>query len=95
MDFIEQIKPISYLKSHTSEIVRGFEESDNSPIVITQNGEAKMVVMSVRKFQESQKNEQVLKQQLAFAKLIALGNREIDNGAFVSEEEFLSDLDKE
>lgn len=95
MDFIEQIKPISYLKSHTSEIVRGFEIDDNSPIVITQNGEAKMVVMSVRKFQEAQQNEKFLKQQLAFAKLISMGNREIEKAAFVSEEDFLSCMDKE
>lgn len=93
MDFIEQIKPISYLKSHTSEIVRGFETSDSDPLVITQNGEAKMVVMSVRRFQEMQQSEQFLRQQLAFAKLAAMGNREIESGALVDEDAFLAAMD--
>ena len=82
MKLSTQIKPISYLKSHTAQIVKELTQS-REPLVITQNGEAKMVVMSVRKFQETQQNEQFLKQQLAFAKLIAMGNREIDKGAFV------------
>ena len=38
MKFSSQIKPISYLKSHTAEVVRAFE-TDRTPLIITQNGE--------------------------------------------------------
>jgi len=39
----EQIKPISYLKSNAADIVKNFATNPET-IIITQNGEAKMVV---------------------------------------------------
>ena len=51
MKLSSQIKPISYLKSHTAEIVKNLTES-REPLVITQNGEAKLVVMDVKSFEE-------------------------------------------
>ena len=44
MKLSERVRPISWLKSHAAEIVRDFEEN-RSPLIVTQNGEAKMVVM--------------------------------------------------
>jgi len=43
MKLSSQIKPISYLKAHTAEIVRKLNEH-REPMVITQNGEAKVVI---------------------------------------------------
>lgn len=45
------IKPISYLKSHTAQIVKELAQS-REPMVITQNGEATLVVMDVKSFEE-------------------------------------------
>ncbi len=53
MKFSSQIKPISYLKSHTAEVVRTFE-TDRTPLIITQNGEAKFVVQDVRDYEEKE-----------------------------------------
>lgn len=39
----EHIKPISYLKAHTSELINDISKN-KSTVVITQNGEAKVVV---------------------------------------------------
>jgi hypothetical protein len=47
MKFSSQIKPISYLKGHTAEMVKAISES-RQPMLITQNGEAKLVVMDVK-----------------------------------------------
>ena len=47
MKFSTQVKPITYLKSHAAEIVKGLSES-REPLLITQNGEAKLVVMDVK-----------------------------------------------
>ncbi len=41
-----QIKPISYLKAHAAEIVRTMSE-EKTPLVITQNGEAKVVLQDI------------------------------------------------
>ncbi|MBD9442209.1 MULTISPECIES: type II toxin-antitoxin system Phd/YefM family antitoxin [Pseudomonas] len=86
MKLSSQIKPISYLKSHTAEIVKTLTES-REPLVITQNGEAKLVVMDVKSFEEQEAT-------MALLKLLALGNREIEEGRFRDAEEVFADLDK-
>lgn len=41
------VKPVSYLKSHTEEVIRSLT---NHNVVITQDGEAKAVVMDIGTF---------------------------------------------
>lgn len=86
MKLSSQIKPISYLKSHTAEIVKTLTES-REPMVITQNGEAKLVVMDVKSFEEQEDT-------MALLKLLAMGNREIEEGKFRGAEDVFADLDK-
>ncbi|WCM51725.1 type II toxin-antitoxin system Phd/YefM family antitoxin [Pseudomonas sp. WJP1] len=86
MKLSSQIKPISYLKSHTAEIVKTLTES-REPLVITQNGEAKLVVMDVKSFEEQEDT-------MALLKLLAMGNREIEEGKFRDAEDVFSDLDR-
>ena len=43
MKLSSRIKPISYLKAHAAEIVRNLGEQEEA-LVITQNGEAKVVI---------------------------------------------------
>ena len=87
MKFSTQVKPISYLKSHAAEIVKEISES-REPMLITQNGEAKLVVMDVRSYEDYE-------QTLALLKILALGNREIEQGHFRAAGEVFADLDKE
>ncbi|MFJ2714121.1 type II toxin-antitoxin system Phd/YefM family antitoxin [Pseudomonas sp. NPDC087346] len=86
MKLSSQIKPISYLKSHTAEIVKTITES-REPLVITQNGEAKLVVMDVKSFEEQEDT-------MALLKLLAMGNREIEEGKFREAEDVFADLDR-
>jgi prevent-host-death family protein len=67
-----QIKPISHLKAHTAEIVRRLAE-EREPLIITQNGEAKVVMQDVKSFEETQET-------LVLLKILALGNRQIEEG---------------
>lgn len=87
MKLSEQIKPISYLKSHTAEIVKDFSENRN-PLIITQNGEAKMVVMDIATYEEQQET-------MALLKILALGNKQIEEGKFQSAESFFAEMEKE
>lgn len=87
MKFSTQVKPISYLKSHAAEIVKDISES-REPMLITQNGEAKLVVMDVKSYEEHEET-------LALLKLLALGNREIEKGQFRPVEDVFADLDKD
>ncbi len=71
MRFSSQVKPISYLKANAAEILAELGEK-REPLVITQNGEAKAILQDVASFEATQET-------LAFLKLIALGNREVDS----------------
>jgi prevent-host-death family protein len=86
MKLSSQIKPISYLKSHTAEIVKTLTES-REPLVITQNGEAKLVVMDIRSFEEQEDT-------MALLKLLAMGNREIEEGKFRDAEDVFAEMDR-
>jgi prevent-host-death family protein len=72
MKWSSQIKPISYLKAHAAEIVRNMAES-REPFVITQNGEAKIVVQDIKSYEQTQET-------MALLKILALGNRQIEEG---------------
>ena len=87
MKYSEQVKPISYLKSHAAEIVKQFEDN-RGPLIITQNGEAKMVVMDIRSYETQLEN-------MAFLKLINLGKKEIEEGKFQDVESFFAEMDAE
>ncbi|MGV8893072.1 MAG: type II toxin-antitoxin system Phd/YefM family antitoxin [Burkholderiaceae bacterium] len=86
MKFSTQVKPISYLKSHAAEIIKNITES-REPMLITQNGEAKLVVMDVRSYEEYEET-------LALLKILALGNREIEQGRFRTADDVFSELDR-
>lgn len=86
MKFSTQVKPISYLKTHAAEIVKNLTEN-REPMLITQNGEAKLVVMDVKSYEERE-------QTLAMLKILAFGNREIEDGKFRDVEDVFAELDK-
>lgn len=85
MKYSSQIKPISYLKSHTAEIVRDITEN-RKPLLITQNGEAKLVVIDIKSFEESEET-------LSLLKILALGNREIEQEKLRNIDEVFAELD--
>jgi len=72
MKLSSQIKPISYLKAHAAEIVRTLGEQWQ-PLIITQNGEAKVVVQDIASYEQTQ-------EAMALLKILALGNRQIEEG---------------
>ncbi|MBK6295122.1 MAG: type II toxin-antitoxin system Phd/YefM family antitoxin [Rhodoferax sp.] len=86
MKLSTQIKPISYLKSHAAQIVKELGES-RQPLVITQNGEATMVVIDVKSYEERENT-------LALLKLLAIGNSQIEQGKFRDAEDVFANLDK-
>jgi prevent-host-death family protein len=72
MKYSTRIKPISYLKANAAEIVRRLA-GEREPLVITQNGEAKAVLQDVVSYEETQ-------EAIALLKILALGNRQIEDG---------------
>jgi len=70
MKYSSQIKPISYLKANAAEVIRQLARR-REPLVITQNGEAKAVIQDIASFEEAQET-------MALLKILALGNRQIE-----------------
>lgn len=95
MNFVEDIKPISYLKSNTTDIVKSFDDGVQGPMIITQNGEAKMVVLSIADYQKAKDAEQANREKMAFLQLMAMGSKEIERGEVISGDDFLASLDRE
>ena len=67
MRYSSQVKPISYLKANAAEVLKHITEQ-RAPMVITQNGEAK-VLQDIGSFEETQET-------LALLKILALGNQD-------------------
>ena len=72
MKLSSRIKPISYLKAHAAEIVRTLGDR-GEPLIITQNGEAKVVMQDIDSYEQMQET-------VALLKIFALGNRQIEAG---------------
>ena len=78
MKYSEQIKPISYLKAHAADVVQELSER-REPMIITQNGEARLVVQDVKSYEQTQET-------LALLKILALGNQQIEAGRVLTAE---------
>ncbi|KAF0157190.1 MAG: prevent-host-death family protein [Ignavibacteria bacterium] len=74
MKFSEAVKPISYLKTHASEVVRDVAENRKT-LIITHNGEAKVILQDVKVYEKTQES-------IALLKMLALSGREIKKGNY-------------
>lgn len=84
MQSISNIKSISYLKSHAAQIAEDLE-MNGQPFVITQNGEASMVIQAVQQFQEKEAL-------IAALKIMALGEKDRRAGKGISASESRAQL---
>lgn len=85
MSLADQIRPITFLKSNAADIVKEFAVNPE-PIIVTQNGEAKMVIMDIGEYEKQQET-------LALLKLLALGNKEFAEGRYSDADAFLDSMD--
>jgi prevent-host-death family protein len=75
MRYSTQVRPVSYLKANAADVLTDLNER-REPVLITQNGQAKAVLVDVVSFEETQET-------LALLKILALGQREIEAGQTV------------
>ncbi len=86
MKLSESVKPISYLKTHASEVIRDVSENYKT-ILITHNGEAKAILQDVKVYEKQQET-------LAMLKLLALSTKSIKEGKVKPIRKAFKDLDK-
>ena len=86
MQLHSDIKPISWLKNNAKQLIESVDETGN-PMVITQNGEAKAVVMNVRAYDQMQES-------LALLRLLADSSADVEAGRVRDSEEVFADARK-
>lgn len=72
MKLSEDVKPISYFKAHASEVIRDIVEARKT-VVITQNGEAKVILQDIREYEKMQDS-------LALLKILAMSRKNLQEG---------------
>jgi len=82
----EDIKPISYLKAKTADVISSVNENQRS-VIITQNGEAKAVVQDIKSYENLQNSLNLLK-------LIVQSENDIQNNKTIEQKELFDNLEK-
>lgn len=80
------VKTITYMKTHSAELVAAVNEKQ-SPIVITQNGEPRAVVMDVASYDRMQ-------DALILLKLIGQSEEDLRKGRWLSQSQMEAELRK-
>jgi prevent-host-death family protein len=70
----EDIKPISYIKTNAADMMKYVTEVKN-PVIITQNGEAKAVLVDIETYQNTQNAFHLIK-------MLQMSEHEIEKGNF-------------
>lgn len=81
MKLSTSVKPISYVKSHMSEIVESISNNHNK-VVITHNGEAKAVLQDIESYEQLQDSLLLLKMLALSTKSMIEGKGEPIDSAF-------------
>jgi prevent-host-death family protein len=85
MKIKEDIRPVSYVKAHTADVLNQVNKT-HRPMYVTQNGEAKAVVLDSDTYEN-------MKNALGLLKLISQGEEDIKNGKIVSQDEVFSSIE--
>lgn len=86
MKLSTSVKPISYLKAHASELIRDITNTRQA-LIVTQNGEAKVVVQDIRTYERMQET-------LALLKILTHSKQNIKRGKLKSLDNTLTSLEK-
>ena len=86
MNLKETIRPITYLKTNTADVLTTVTKT-HTPIIITHKGEAKMVVQDIESYQN-------FRQSLDMLKLVAMGKKQINEGKTKPADEVFKSIEK-
>lgn len=86
VNFKNDIKPISYIKTNAADMMKYVNDNKN-PIIITQNGEAKAVLMDIESYQNMQNAFSLLN-------IIKISEDEIKKGHFQNSDTVFTEIEK-
>ena len=86
MKLSQDLKPVSYFKNNMAAVIRKLNENQGT-MIITQNGEAKAVLIDIKAYED-------LQETLAMLKMIARGNKSVTEGRYRPAEQVLNEFEE-
>ena len=86
MQIVNDIKPITYLKSRAADVLKQINET-HRPMIITQNGEAKAVIQDPKSYED-------MKNTISILKLLSFAEEDIKNGNLHTEEDVFGSVEE-
>ena len=86
MHIIDDIKPVTYLKTKAADLLNQINTT-RRPVIITQNGEPRAVLQDPKSYED-------MRNAIGILKLISQGENDVRNGKLKSQEEVFSDIAK-
>ena len=86
MSIFQDIRPVSYLKSRSADILKQVNET-HRPIIITQNGEPKAVLQDTESYEN-------MRNTIGLLKLLALGEEDIRKGSTLAQTQVFQTIEK-
>lgn len=86
MNIINDIRPVSYLKSRAADLLKQINDT-HRPVIITQNGEPKAVLQDPESFEN-------MRNAIGILKLISMGEEDIKNGKMLEQETAFNNIEE-
>jgi len=85
MNIINDIKPVTYLKSRAADLLNQINET-HRPVIITQNGEPRAVLQDPKSYEN-------MRNAIGLLKLISLGESDVRNKRVKDQEDVFRDIE--
>ncbi|MBU0972764.1 MAG: type II toxin-antitoxin system Phd/YefM family antitoxin [Proteobacteria bacterium] len=86
MHMIDDIKPVTYLKSKAADLLNQINTT-HRPVIITQNGEPRAVLQDPKSYED-------MRNAIGLLKLISQGESDVRNGKVKPQENVFKDIEK-
>ena len=86
MNIINDIRPVTYLKSRAADLLKQINDT-HRPVIITQNGEPKAVLQDPESFEN-------MRNAIGILKLISIGEEDIKNGNILEQETVFKNIEE-
>ncbi len=85
MHIVDDIKPVTYLKSKAAELLKQINTT-RRPVIITQNGEPRAVLQDPKSYED-------MRNAIGLLKLISQGESDVRNGRTKPQEKVFEDIE--
>lgn len=86
MQLVNDIKPVTYLKSRAADVLKHINET-HRPMIITQNGEAKAVIQDPKSYED-------MRNAISLLKLLSFAEDDIKNENIHSEDDVFAAVEE-